>query len=76
MFAYAKPADLSFFTNFLTEEKVFKGPDYAVSYEVIKEMPDEDKEFFKTISHPIHLSIGTRDGLVCNVESKKLFDAV
>ena len=73
----AKPlSDVSFLMGYIMDELQFKGPHYAVTLNVIKDIADEDKEYFKHIKHPVHVTLANGDNILRNDETFKFLEAI
>ena len=73
----AKPLkDWSFLLPYVQDELQFKGPHYAITISIIKEVSDEDREYMKLIQHPIHLSKADGDNILDNSEIDRFFSVI
>lgn len=53
--------DISFLTLYIKDELQFKGPHFARSIDLVKQVGDDDFDYMKSINHPIHLSLANDD---------------
>lgn len=73
----AKPLkDFSFLMGYIADELQFKGPHYAVTLEIIKEVSDVDREYFKEITHPVYITLADGDNILDNSEIKRFYDTI
>lgn len=65
----AKPLkDFSFLLGYYMDELQFKGPHFATTIDIVKEISDVDREYFKHITHPVHVTIAEGDNVLDNSE--------
>jgi pimeloyl-ACP methyl ester carboxylesterase len=73
----AKPLkDWSFLIGYVSDELQFKGPHYAVTIDIVKEVSDADREYFNVISHPVHIVRADGDNILNNAEINRYFETI
>lgn len=73
----AKPLrDWSFLLGYYQDELQFRGPHYARTLDIVKNVSDEDFEYMNHISHPIHITMAEGDNVLDNSEIKKYYEVI
>lgn len=69
----AKPlSDVSFLLGYVMDPLQFKGPHFACTIEILRDLDPKDWEFAKTIKYPVHVSIADGDNILRNESIKEL----
>lgn len=73
----AKPLkDWSFLIGYYTDELQFKGPHYARTLDIVKQVSEVDFAYMKDITHPVHITLAEGDNVLEISEIKKYFETI
>ncbi|TNV72559.1 hypothetical protein FGO68_gene10162 [Halteria grandinella] len=73
----AKPLkDWSFLLSYIQDDLQFKGPHFATTIDIVKQVSDEDREYFKEITHPVHVTRADGDNILNNSEINRYFETI
>lgn len=62
--------------SYIMDELQFKGPHFAVSIDILKQVSDEDREYYAQITHPVHVTRADQDFIVNNAEVNRYFETI
>ena len=73
----AKPLkDVSFLLGYVMDPLQFKGPHYARTIDLVKDLSPEDHAYFKEVTHPVHITVADCDAILRNDEIIRFYETI
>jgi esterase/lipase len=68
--------DVSFLLGYVQDDLQFKGPHFARTIDIIKQVSDEDRSYMSEVNHPVHVIMADGDNILNNAEIKRFYEVV